>query len=482
MNIFIFDFSGIPKDIAMGYITDAANVMKASAADLQNDESKLFEKMHYLTCVAHGLNNVANESRKQFKKADYVIMTVKSVFVKAPKRRKLLRQNQPNLKTPPSPVVTRWCTWLEAVTKFYAIKENCTQLAKGLSHIRDVEISPRRQIELLELQEKKLKKKLEEAQRQAEERQTEERADPCSLQKDQLLQQQLSFLEQQLDMMEHQIQAVQYQQQVVRKKKFKKQQQPQTQEQDNIEFNESSWEKQYSLLRMFDELILALESKETAAEFKFINDHLSCIVAKIRKFETESLPAREAVEILDSLGAKLNTTVGMPQSIKAKFKSVFEKNEGYVVMRAYFKDGELRSPLDKWSDEELKLLDFFPVTTSPVERNFSVYKIMLRSNRCRFKFKNFKKYVVSKCILQQLQKIRKKNEEEIEDQNNETAGDVSLTESESSDGAEVDANAPELEESILSPNQTENIDEDFFFVNDGDELQFVQQLVLEHLE
>lgn len=152
---------------------------------------------------------------------------------------------------------------------------------------------------------------------------------------------------------------------------------------------------------MYDELILALENPEVTKEFEFINDNLRRIVANIRKFETESLPVRDAIQILDQLGQGLNC-VGMPESIKLKFKNVFEKNVGYMTLRAYFKEGELRSPLDQWTQSELGLLEFFPLTTSPVERVFSVYKIMLRSNRRRFRFHNFKKYVVAKCLLQQV--------------------------------------------------------------------------------
>lgn len=182
--------------------------MKASDTCLKSDES--FQKLHSLTCIAHGLNNVADEARRQFKKADYVIMTVKSVFLKAPKWPRLLRRNQPDLGTPPSPVTTRWCTWLEATTKFYAVGDNCKKLADGLRHIRDTEITPKKQFELLELQKNKLQK-LKQKMDAKKAEQEQHRAEPNFKQEEKILQQQQILLEQQLDMMEHQIQSVNFQ-------------------------------------------------------------------------------------------------------------------------------------------------------------------------------------------------------------------------------------------------------------------------------
>lgn len=136
----------MPKDRVLGYMTDAANVMKSSAKLLQNDP--FYETLYSATRVALGLHNVTDAARKYFKKADEVIMGVEAVFVKAPKRRKQLKQVCPRLKAPPSPIVTRWGTWLDA-NSYFEDNKNRTELIKRLRHIRDLEIPPEQQLKFV---------------------------------------------------------------------------------------------------------------------------------------------------------------------------------------------------------------------------------------------------------------------------------------------------------------------------------------------
>lgn len=397
----------IPLNRVLGYITDAANVMKSSASVLQSYVD--FESLLHMTCCAHGIHNVAEEARNQFKKADNVIMRTKAIFTKAPKRRKILKMACPTMKAPPAPVITRWGTWLEAIRSFYSDKENRTMLAHGISQIRDSEILPEKQLELLELQQKKVEKETKLLQLQLSQ-QLEQREQEQLQKTQESLEQKQKNLKHQLQMLDRQkqldeLKELSQNQQHKRNKRKKSTASRANNEADSEECNKiESWEKQYALLWYYDELVLWLNQTDVIEEFEFVNEHLSSLVFDIKKLETEILEAHEGCKILDQIGAKLRSTPGMPVAIIKKFDDVFAKNSGYVALSTYFKSNKTvkLSPLDKWSDEQLKLLKFFPLSTAQVERIFSIYKIMLRSNRRRFKFRNFKKFVIAKCILQQV--------------------------------------------------------------------------------
>lgn len=105
-------------------VTDSAAYMLNAAKKL-----KLFyPNMIHITCAVHGLNRVAEEIRVLFPLVDNLISSIKKIFLKAPLRVECYRIMLPNIPLPPSPVITRWGTWLEAAV-FYA---------KYLNNIKEV--------------------------------------------------------------------------------------------------------------------------------------------------------------------------------------------------------------------------------------------------------------------------------------------------------------------------------------------------------
>lgn len=94
------------------YMLSAGNTLKG-----------LSRRMIHSTCWSHILHLVSEEIRGQMKKADLYISAFKSVLVKAPSRRDELLdvfEDHGHSRTlPPVPVITRWCTWLEAASFHY---------------------------------------------------------------------------------------------------------------------------------------------------------------------------------------------------------------------------------------------------------------------------------------------------------------------------------------------------------------------------
>ena len=87
----------------------------------------LFPRMVHITCVCHGLHNVADHVRKQFPLVDKYIANCKKISRKSPKNLQYFRSFAPTLPIPPRPVITRWGTWLEACTYY---QENMEVIAE----------------------------------------------------------------------------------------------------------------------------------------------------------------------------------------------------------------------------------------------------------------------------------------------------------------------------------------------------------------
>lgn len=87
-------------------LSDAAAYMVAAATTLHI----LYPRLFHITCVAHLLHNCAMKVRNNFPNVDHVIAVVKAACVKNKERQSLFHA----IGRPPTPIVTRWASWLEA--------------------------------------------------------------------------------------------------------------------------------------------------------------------------------------------------------------------------------------------------------------------------------------------------------------------------------------------------------------------------------
>ncbi|KAB0803224.1 hypothetical protein PPYR_00194 [Photinus pyralis] len=119
----------VPHDKIVLMLSDAAPYMIKAAQNLKI----FYPNLIHNTCLAHGVNRVAEEVRNQFPVVNDFINNVKKVFVKAPLRVQLYKEMLPGIPLPPKPILTRWGTWVEAAL-FYAqhfesIKKVLTELS-----------------------------------------------------------------------------------------------------------------------------------------------------------------------------------------------------------------------------------------------------------------------------------------------------------------------------------------------------------------
>jgi hypothetical protein len=100
----------VKRDRILLFVTDAATYMLKAAKGLK----MLYPRIIHLTCLVHGLHRVAEEIRGNYPEADSLISNVKKIFLKASLRVEKFKQEAPSLSLPPSPVLIRWGTWLDA--------------------------------------------------------------------------------------------------------------------------------------------------------------------------------------------------------------------------------------------------------------------------------------------------------------------------------------------------------------------------------
>lgn len=105
----------VPNEKILLMLTDAAAYMTKSASALKI----FYPNLIHCTCLAHGVNRVAEHIRSKFPLVNDLISSGKRIFVKAPLRVQAFKDKLPNTPLPPEPVLTRWGTWLDAAI-YYA--------------------------------------------------------------------------------------------------------------------------------------------------------------------------------------------------------------------------------------------------------------------------------------------------------------------------------------------------------------------------
>jgi len=92
-----------------------------------------YTKLRHVTCIAHGLNRVAEMVRDLCPNVNTLVNNGKKVFLKAPARIQVYREIMDG-PLAPSPVLTRWGTWLQAAI-FYS--DNFVQFQKVVDQLEN---------------------------------------------------------------------------------------------------------------------------------------------------------------------------------------------------------------------------------------------------------------------------------------------------------------------------------------------------------
>lgn len=276
---------GISYEKVQLVCTDAATYMCKAMVGLQ----VLYPKMIHVTCLAHGLHRVAELVRSEYAQVNSLISSIKKVFLKAPSRVALFRNTAgPGVPLPPSPIVTRWGSWIEAAT-YYAENFETVQA-------------------------------------------TVEKLDP-----------------------------------------------------DEAQCIKSAQD--------------ALKQKTIKEDLIFIHTNLKCITEAISKLETKGLKLVDSVNLVEEVYSKLSRLKN--KKFGAKMNCVLQKNCGYQQLKniadVLQHNTELNEESNVLTVKEIANLKYAPIVSCDVERNFSIYKNVLASNRRSFLFENLMQHMVIKC-------------------------------------------------------------------------------------
>lgn len=139
-------------------------------------------------------------------------------------------------------------------------------------------------------------------------------------------------------------------------------------------------------------------------ELIYIKSHFKCVSTAIKMLERKDVPLVTNISVIENLLLELNSAPGeVAKKVVEKFNYILQKNVGYHTLQhiANILSGKRESKLsdikETLSLEEIANFKYAPVTSVDVERSFSEYKSILRSNRESFVFSNLKMVTVIHC-------------------------------------------------------------------------------------
>lgn len=90
----------------------------------------------------------------------------------------------------------------------------------------------------------------------------------------------------------------------------------------------------------------------------------------------------------------------MYQIVILKIQQVMDKNKGFQKIQIICK--KLNGSTTNWDVKQLMTFKYAPITSVDVERSFSMYKNILRSNRHSFLFENLSQQFIIYCNNNQI--------------------------------------------------------------------------------
>lgn len=135
-SMFLLWPDGIRHDDVFLFLSDVAPYMIKAGTTIK----ALYSKMVDVTCLAHGMHRVAEDIPGKFPEIDKLIAKIKQIFLKAPSRTILFKNKVPDTPLPPQPIITRWATWLEAVSYYCKYFNEAKSVVQELDHNEAVSI------------------------------------------------------------------------------------------------------------------------------------------------------------------------------------------------------------------------------------------------------------------------------------------------------------------------------------------------------
>jgi len=118
----------------------------------------------------------------------------------------------------------------------------------------------------------------------------------------------------------------------------------------------------------------------------YVATNFGFLSAAISKLEKIGLTLNEQLSVLEDVQNKLSTVKGkLSGPIQSKYNRVLEKNKELNLVETIgaIINGDAKDVSTKYTVAEITSFKFAPLTSVDVERSFSKYNSLLRSNRQR---------------------------------------------------------------------------------------------------
>lgn len=136
------------------------------------------------------------------------------------------------------------------------------------------------------------------------------------------------------------------------------------------------------------------------SDLAYIKDNFECICESIIKLEKRGLSLKESLYIIEKVRDDIeNLENGI---FFEKLNKVLNRNVGIQTLIKikniiFLNKSEYSEYINSLSPTELLSFKFAPVTSSDVERIFSIYSTVLCDNRRSFTFENIKRHMIVLC-------------------------------------------------------------------------------------
>ncbi|KAJ8957861.1 hypothetical protein NQ318_001857 [Aromia moschata] len=124
---------GITTEQVLLFVTDAAAHMKNAGVRLK----QIYPHMVHITCLTHGLHQVAEEIRKQYPAVDKFVFATKNLLSKASDHRRNFKRALPNIPLPTDPVCTRWGDLVKVCERYSVLVSAIEKLEKEVTSLND---------------------------------------------------------------------------------------------------------------------------------------------------------------------------------------------------------------------------------------------------------------------------------------------------------------------------------------------------------
>lgn len=137
-------------------------------------------------------------------------------------------------------------------------------------------------------------------------------------------------------------------------------------------------------------------------DLAYIKSNFGFLSQVIIKLQNKNLTLHLSLQIIINARDRLLECNGrVADKVKNKLSFILQRNKGFKTLQSINKILNGESDEDNFSCNltpgKISLLKYAPTTSCDVERSFSQYKAIIRSNRRSFIFENLKKYVVVAC-------------------------------------------------------------------------------------